>query len=284
MSKTSLIKSQIFCLIARVLYSNCFFFFFFQAEDGIRDHCVTGVQTCALPICWDRLIRSAGRGGPGATWPRRSKTCRSGWAAVTTCRPASTRSRTCSDGSPTSRSGWTSRSACSPSSETSSESSLQSTNRAPEWRNGRRRGLKSDGSRWREQLRTRNCVNAVSTAGVAELADAPDSKSGGGNPMRVRFPPSALAVMDPITFRRWRDPTYHDPAEKLREYVATLREVEAAIAGQEVEPDVVDVFALRTNELNRFRELRDGALFAYGMGLAFGMKIGIAADEDVDHD
>src|SRR5476649_2235132 len=25
-------------------------FFFFQAEDGIRDHCVTGVQTCAHPI------------------------------------------------------------------------------------------------------------------------------------------------------------------------------------------------------------------------------------------
>src|SRR5438034_11828306 len=25
-------------------------FYFFQAEDGIRDHCVTGVQTCALPI------------------------------------------------------------------------------------------------------------------------------------------------------------------------------------------------------------------------------------------
>src|SRR5260221_12154224 len=24
--------------------------YFFQAEDGIRDHCVTGVQTCALPI------------------------------------------------------------------------------------------------------------------------------------------------------------------------------------------------------------------------------------------
>src|SRR5206468_5538064 len=27
------------------------FFFFFQAEDGIRDLIVTGVQTCALPIC-----------------------------------------------------------------------------------------------------------------------------------------------------------------------------------------------------------------------------------------
>src|SRR2546429_8338312 len=28
-----------------------FVFFFFQAEDGIRDVAVTGVQTCALPIC-----------------------------------------------------------------------------------------------------------------------------------------------------------------------------------------------------------------------------------------
>src|SRR3989475_12851542 len=28
-----------------------FCFFFFQAEDGIRDLTVTGVQTCALPIC-----------------------------------------------------------------------------------------------------------------------------------------------------------------------------------------------------------------------------------------
>src|SRR5207249_7477199 len=27
-----------------------FMFFFFQAEDGIRDRNVTGVQTCALPI------------------------------------------------------------------------------------------------------------------------------------------------------------------------------------------------------------------------------------------
>src|SRR5438132_2524413 len=37
---------SLFCL-----YGFLFFFFFFQAEDGIRDHCVTGVQTCALPIC-----------------------------------------------------------------------------------------------------------------------------------------------------------------------------------------------------------------------------------------
>src|SRR5690606_40724745 len=31
-------------------------FFFFQAEDGIRDFHVTGVQTCALPICSDMPI------------------------------------------------------------------------------------------------------------------------------------------------------------------------------------------------------------------------------------
>src|SRR5438034_7407000 len=31
---------------------------FFQAEDGIRDHCVTGVQTCALPISSARLSPS----------------------------------------------------------------------------------------------------------------------------------------------------------------------------------------------------------------------------------
>src|SRR5438876_143640 len=34
------------------------FFFFFQAEDGIRDGRVTGVQTCALPISSSRRSRS----------------------------------------------------------------------------------------------------------------------------------------------------------------------------------------------------------------------------------
>src|SRR2546430_11333086 len=31
-------------------------FFFFQAEDGIRDLTVTGVQTCALPILENHLV------------------------------------------------------------------------------------------------------------------------------------------------------------------------------------------------------------------------------------
>src|SRR3989449_8234267 len=34
-------------------------FFFFQAEDGIRDVAVTGVQTCALPISVDRAEQYA---------------------------------------------------------------------------------------------------------------------------------------------------------------------------------------------------------------------------------
>src|SRR3989475_12598312 len=46
-----------------------FFFFFFQAEDGIRDLTVTGVQTCALPISspssagsgWRRVRRDPSR-------------------------------------------------------------------------------------------------------------------------------------------------------------------------------------------------------------------------------
>src|SRR3712207_8666334 len=40
--------------------------FFFQAEDGIRDIGVTGVQTCALPICRDpapqRRVAAAAQG------------------------------------------------------------------------------------------------------------------------------------------------------------------------------------------------------------------------------
>src|SRR5256885_8756915 len=52
--------------------SDLLFFFFFQAEDGIRDYKVTGVQTCALPISRrrPRLVPARG-GGPGcARGPR----------------------------------------------------------------------------------------------------------------------------------------------------------------------------------------------------------------------
>src|SRR5256885_8009989 len=53
-------------------------FFFFQAEDGIRDYKVTGVQTCALPICPDvggvprRADRANGRAAAERPLRRRS--------------------------------------------------------------------------------------------------------------------------------------------------------------------------------------------------------------------
>src|SRR5436309_5622791 len=56
---------------ASMYYLFVFCFFFFQAEDGIRDFHVTGVQTCALPIsaCRARSLRR---------WPasRRPSACR----------------------------------------------------------------------------------------------------------------------------------------------------------------------------------------------------------------
>src|SRR4051794_41377899 len=57
-----------------------YFFFFFQAEDGIRDGRVTGVQTCALPIshgsslisCWDKIkVRARQRCRPAPAQRRR---------------------------------------------------------------------------------------------------------------------------------------------------------------------------------------------------------------------
>src|SRR5206468_6066318 len=66
---------------------SAFWYFFFQAEDGIRDLIVTGVQTCALPISC-----SSPRGSRSATrraGPRRpSGGCRSTGSAG--CRPSPT--------------------------------------------------------------------------------------------------------------------------------------------------------------------------------------------------
>src|SRR2546430_5775695 len=46
------------CVMYNTLHvPSAFHFFFFQAEDGIRDLTVTGVQTCALPI-WSETARS----------------------------------------------------------------------------------------------------------------------------------------------------------------------------------------------------------------------------------
>src|SRR2546421_9262299 len=49
MARAQLLKSYMSFVIP-VWSESPSFFFFFQAEDGIRDQIVTGVQTCALPI------------------------------------------------------------------------------------------------------------------------------------------------------------------------------------------------------------------------------------------
>src|SRR5256886_12466799 len=59
----------LFCLCYRLI---CLFFFF-QAEDGIRDLTVTGVQTCALPISGDPTLAEF-VGGPGVP----TEPCRAG--------------------------------------------------------------------------------------------------------------------------------------------------------------------------------------------------------------
>src|SRR5499427_10660801 len=58
-----------------------YFFFFFQAEDGIRDHCVTGVQTCALPISAPKPAGAANP-EPSAPAPPAKVGLRARWAAA----------------------------------------------------------------------------------------------------------------------------------------------------------------------------------------------------------
>src|SRR5206468_9041698 len=97
----SIAVSAEFMSFMRCLFvSQCIFFFFFQAEDGIRDLIVTGVQTCALPIlkppCQStcrtfsvigkKRFESAMFGSTAGAMPRTrseerrvGKECRSGW-------------------------------------------------------------------------------------------------------------------------------------------------------------------------------------------------------------
>src|SRR2546421_4264377 len=77
-----LIEIYLDCETYRLVVLSTYFiiFFFFQAEDGIRDLIVTGVQTCALPICLDK--RSADERSPRAIDLRSSGTRRVGSTCV----------------------------------------------------------------------------------------------------------------------------------------------------------------------------------------------------------
>src|SRR2546430_7305274 len=69
-----------FFLLLSTLARDIHFFFFFQAEDGIRDLTVTGVQTCALPISRASPLRCS-PGRCASPWsPRR-------WSAGTARHP-----------------------------------------------------------------------------------------------------------------------------------------------------------------------------------------------------
>src|SRR3989440_5075014 len=57
----SLIESGFVLCVLQLSLSYFLFFFFFQAEDGIRDLIVTGVQTCALPIYHETTARQQAR-------------------------------------------------------------------------------------------------------------------------------------------------------------------------------------------------------------------------------
>src|SRR5438034_11051758 len=70
-----------------------FFVFFFQAEDGIRDHCVTGVQTCALPISSKSRGLMIRRAGSRPLRMSCSRSPRRTFAASLPAAPGPTRSR-----------------------------------------------------------------------------------------------------------------------------------------------------------------------------------------------
>src|SRR3546814_8676946 len=90
------------CLLILFLYLSCifsFFFFFSSRRRHTRCALVTGVQTCALPICCSLIASSppnfwgARAISPRRTWPRRTncRSCRSeerrvGKECVSTCR------------------------------------------------------------------------------------------------------------------------------------------------------------------------------------------------------
>src|SRR2546421_6179786 len=101
LSLLSLSDSSLFCTSIGFCLVCFVFFFFFQAEDGIRDLIVTGVQTCALPICRGgrrpislRRPRACARSGPRAAPSRPPDGGQdAGWLGRRRTRPTCSRRR-----------------------------------------------------------------------------------------------------------------------------------------------------------------------------------------------
>src|SRR6266446_1029765 len=83
-----LVEKKTTSQVAEETYHSVDEFFFFQAEDGIRDYKVTGVQTCALPISRSKRCgtsRATRRWSTGCSAARSEerrvgKECRSRWS------------------------------------------------------------------------------------------------------------------------------------------------------------------------------------------------------------
>ncbi len=75
----------------------------------------------------------------------------------------------------------------------------------------------------------------------------------------------------------WRKLKYQDPEDTLRRF----RELQLLVARSDL-PD--DVKNLRQRELRKFHELRQAALFAFGMGKRLGVKVYVTPGEAADYD
>ncbi len=93
-------------------------------------------------------------------------------------------------------------------------------------------------------------------------------------PLIVRRPRKGRHTAERLN--HFRSLHFHDPARILRE----LRKFEHGMPA-DVDPLVA---RLRTNDLRRYREWRDAALFTYGIGLATSRDIGYATEEAEDYD
>src|SRR6266508_5284658 len=162
------------------------FVFFFQAEDGIRDGHVTGVQTCALPISMSCACRSLDI----VAWPRGaiSKT-RSMWMRVWTSNSVSDAEYVicpgCGELAETGVSDRDSRSGRSDSSDDSSETLIVMSRKGPGTADGRSKpiALRFAGSGKRPRIQGNSWRRCEATRGSARTMYV-----AGGRAWRMRTP------------------------------------------------------------------------------------------------
>ena len=88
---------------------------------------------------------------------------------------------------------------------------------------------------------------------------------------------TSMTAPNNLRLRQWSRLKYLDPRTVLRE----LRAVEHSMAGAPLEPRVR---TLRTRKLRKHLELRQAALFSFGIGQAIGTPVAFAPSEASDYD